>query len=191
LTRKEKSLNHLLELYEANSIEKRIDAEYEKIKFLKESFKSKVEFILEKKEESLLSVKKLLILNSPKRKFENDLKEISFIKKSFEKSMYEVILKKQNEIPEKEEFKRKAQIVLNKKDFALKSLFNAFETLNPQNREKEGFGEIVKNGKKISLNKIKIDDIFSIVNTTTKITAKAIEKETKCFAENISKKSKS
>jgi exodeoxyribonuclease VII large subunit len=188
ISKKEKNLLHLRELFENNSVEKKLDYELEKIKMTKLKYKDKMALFLNKKREETEFLKKRFFLHSPLRILEESLREIEFLKEGFEKSVSAVLREKNAEIPKKEEFEKSfLRILENKKSF-VSALKDSFEALNPQKRERDGFAEIVKNGKRISLEKIEIDDLFEVENTKTKITAKALKKETGCFAENTWKK---
>jgi exodeoxyribonuclease VII large subunit len=168
ILKKEKQLLHLKELFEANSIEKRFEVLIDEIKFLKEQFVSKSENLLNKKENELFNLIKLFEINSPKRKIENLENEIKLLKKGFQNVTADII---------------------NSKSSLLNSLLKAYELADPKRKEKEGFGEIIKNGKRTSLKDIEIDDIFYIENTTTSVKAKALEKrEQECFVRNMSEK---
>ncbi|WP_457564332.1 exodeoxyribonuclease VII large subunit [Caminibacter sp.] len=170
ISKKEKTLNHLKELFEANSIEKRFEVLSEEIKFLNEQFFAKVGNILNIKESEVINLNRLFEINSPINKINKLSEEINMLKKGF----YNIT----NEI-------------LNSKSSLIENLKNAYKLSNPKTREKEGFGEIVKNGKRISLKDIQIDDIFNIENTLISVKVKALEKrERECFVQNISEKSK-
>jgi exodeoxyribonuclease VII large subunit len=156
ISKKEKTLLHLKELFEANSIEKRFEVIEEEIKFLKEQFSVKTSNLLNKKESELSNLHKLYELNSPIRKIEKFQSEIDLIKRGFENIMNDI---------------------LNSKASLLQNLKKAYEISDPRRREKEGFGEIVKNNRRISLKDIKIDDIFYVQNSTISIKAKALDKK--------------
>ena len=116
-------------------------------------------------------MQKLFEINSPKAKIEKLENEIEILKKGYVNFLGDI---------------------LNTKSSLVENLKKAYEISNPKKREKEGFGEIVKNGKRTALKDIKIDDIFYIENTSTSVKVKALEKrEQECFVQNILKKSKS
>jgi exodeoxyribonuclease VII large subunit len=156
ILKKEKSLYHLIELFEANSIEKKLNDFLVQINFLKEKFNNYINLIFEKKRRDVENLKKSFYIFSPLNKIKNLENEIAFIRKNLKSLTFEILYTKEN---------------------SLKSLKNVYESLNPQKREKEGFAEIVKNGKRIPLNKIEIDDIFFIENRTTSIKVKALERK--------------
>ena len=138
--------------------------------FLKEKFNNYINLVFEKKRREVENLKNSFYIFSPLNKIKNLEEEIAFIRKNLKSLTFEILYTKEN---------------------SLKSLKNVYESLNPQKREKEGFAEIIKNGKRTPLNKIEIDDIFFIENTTTSIKVKALEKkENPCFVKNISNKSR-
>ncbi len=156
LQKKEKQLMHLKELFEVNSIENRFNELKKEINFLKEQFDVGIKNVLDKKENETKNLLALFKINSPLKKIKQYEEEIGFLNKNF------VYLTNE---------------VLNKKEKEVDLLKNAFESLNPKKREKEGFGEIIKNGRRISLSKIEIDDIFFIENTSVSIKVKALDKK--------------
>ena len=156
LQKKEKQLMHLKELFEVNSIENRLNELKKEINFLKEQFDVGIKNVLDKKENEIKNLLALFKINSPLKKIKQYEEEIGFLNKNF------VYLTNE---------------VLNKKEKEVDLLKNAFESLNPKKREKEGFGEIIKNGRRTSLSKIEIDDIFFIENTSVSIKVKALDKK--------------
>jgi len=169
--KKEKALHHLKELFEANSIEKRLQNIEHEIEFVKEKFFNSINVVISKKETEIKNLNESFKIFSPVNRIKKYEEEISFLSKNLRALTNEIIYTKQN---------------------ALNSLKSVYETMNPQKREKEGFGEIIKNGKRTSLNKIEIDDIFFIENTTTSVKVKALDKrENPCSVKNISSKLKS
>jgi len=151
LAKKEKSLNHLKEIFEANSIEKKLNMKLENIKIIKNRFFNQIKFILNKKINNIEILKNEFNALSPYSRVEKTKKEIEILKIQFQNSIKNKIFIKENEV---------------------NSLKNAFEMLNPKKRE--GI-DITKNGKKIKLSDLKTDDIFEVVNTKRKITSKVLE----------------
>jgi len=156
ISKKEKSLIHLLEIYKANSIENRLNMKLNEIEILQNKFINEFRAILNIKTNQLESLKNELLSFSPLKKIEHLQKEITLLKENFN-NFFEGVLSGK----EKEYF----------------SLKEAFKTLNPEKRQKKGFAEIVKNNKKIALEDIKTGDIFNIQNAKTKIEVKALKKE--------------
>jgi len=151
LSKKEKSLNHLKEVFEANSIEKKLNMKLENIKIIKNRFFNQIKFILNKKTNNIEILKNEFNALSPKNRLEKLKKEIEILNTQFYKVLENKIYIKENEV---------------------NSLKNAFIMLNPEKRE--GI-DVVKNGKKIKLSDLKTNDIFEVVNTKRKITSKVLE----------------
>ncbi len=66
---------------------------------------------------------------------------------------------------------------LEKKKRTLDSLFLAYENADPAKRDKVGFGEISKDGKKIDLLKLNIGDKFFVQSSKVKIEAEVLNKK--------------
>ena len=153
LYKKEKNLNHLKEMFEANSIEKKLDMKLENIKMMKMKFFNEMRVVLNKKSNEIEILKNEFNALSPKSRLEKTQKEIEILKKEFKNVCKNKIFTKENEV---------------------NSLRNAFEMLNPEKRE--GI-DISKNGKKIRLSNLEINDIFEVVNTKRKVTSKVLKIE--------------
>jgi len=170
ILKKEKIVSHLKELFQANSIDKKIENIEREISFIKDKFKNSLEVFIQDKVFAINHLRSSFETFSPMSRIKKQEEDIKLLKKSLKSLTNEVLYAKLN---------------------ALKSLKSVYESLNPQKREKEGFGEIVKNGKRISLNKIEIDDIFFIQNTTTSVKVKALEKrKSPCSAKSTLSKLK-
>jgi exodeoxyribonuclease VII large subunit len=64
--------------------------------------------------------------------------------------------------------------VVSNKERNIIMLNEAYERINPENRELDGFAELTKNGKKINLQHLKANDEFELSNTKTIIKAKVL-----------------
>ena len=151
LYKKEKNLNHLKEIFEANSIDKKLDMKLETIEVIKNRFANQIRGILNIKVNKIEMLKNEFNALSPKNRLENDKKVVEILKNEFKRNLENKITLKENEI---------------------NSLKNAFEVLNPKKREEI---DIAKNGKKIELSDLKTEDIFEVMNTKRKITSKVLE----------------
>jgi len=156
ISKKEKNLLHLLEIYKANSIENRLNMKLNEIEILQNKFINEFRAILNMKIHQLETLKNEFVSYSPLKKIEHLQKEIALLKENFNKFF---------------------EGVLSGKEKEYLSLKEAFKTLNPEKRQKQGFAEIVKNNKKIALEDIKTGDIFNVQNAKTKIEVKALKKE--------------
>ncbi len=71
---------------------------------------------------------------------------------------------------------QKENQLLSKKEQFLSMLLESFKANDPSKKIKNTFAQILKENKPINLENIKKDEIFTLVSTKTKLTAKAIEK---------------
>ncbi|NPA11292.1 MAG: exodeoxyribonuclease VII large subunit [Epsilonproteobacteria bacterium] len=155
LQKKQKELNHLNELFFANSPKAKIDAAADEIEVLKKGFVNLANMVISKKEMSLSSIQKEIKLYSPQKKLHHLNEEILAIKSALKRECESVVLTKTRQ---------------------LGHLKNAFETLNPKKRQKQGFGEIVKDNKRIGLSELEKGDIFFVQNADIKVKSEVLEK---------------
>ena len=155
IQRKEKELMHLKEILTVNSPERQLDMKREECEVLFKRFNNSYINLLQRKEKELNELKNAFFMLSPLMKIKNYEKEIEIFKSTFKNKMFQILSSKEKE---------------------LINLKNAYETLNPKKREKKGFGEVVKNGKRIDLKELKIGDIFDVQNAEVSITAEVIGK---------------
>ncbi len=111
---------------------------------------------LHKKENQLLHLKELFDQNSASAKL----------------SLYSEEIKNQ-----KTQFYNFFSLILQQKEQTLNSLFLAFENNDPSKRDKIGFAQITKKGKKIDPADLKINDTFFIETSKVKIEANVLNKE--------------
>jgi len=111
---------------------------------------------LHKKENQLLHLKELFDQNSASAKL----------------SLYSEEIKNQ-----KTQFYNFFSLILQQKEQTLNSLFLAFENNDPSKRDKIGFAQITKMGKKIDPADLKINDTFFIETSKVKIEANVLNKE--------------
>ena len=177
LSKKQKQLLHLFEILKANSIEKKLFIKKEEIDILKNKFFNEMKAIFNIKENEIDLLKNEFESLSPKMRLEKEKKEIEILIQKFNNIMENIFYIKQKELSFIDTFKISCMNVISKKESELKTIKDAFLSSNPKNKEKEGFGQIVKNGKKIPLKDIKAGDIFEIQNTEIKIKSKALDIE--------------
>ena len=154
LYKKEKQLKHITEIFESNSINKKLEIYLQNIEILKNKFNNEMKAILNIKQNRLEILKNEFNALSPQNTLEKFSKEIEIMIIQLRRNFENVLYRKKREI---------------------EALKNGFEILNPENRQKEGFVEIAKNGKKIKLEDLKINDIFDVVNTYVKVSSKALK----------------
>ena len=155
IQKKEKELMHLKELLNASSPVKKLDMKLEECVLLFKRFNHSYLNQIQKKEKELSELKNILFSLSPVIKINFFEREIELLKNTFTNKIFQIISSKEKE---------------------LMNLKNAYETLNPKKREKKGFAEITKNGKRIDLKEIKTGDVFDVSNAEVLIRAKALEK---------------
>ena len=175
LSKKQKQLLYLIEILKANSIEKKLFIKEEEIKILKNKFFNEMKAIFNINKNKIDLLKNEFESLSPKSRIEKEKKEIEILIKNFNNVMQNTFYVKEKQLSFRDLFEREYLNVISKKENELKSLKNAFLISNPKKKEKEGFGQIVKEGRKVSLNSIKVGDIFEVMNTETKIKSKALE----------------
>ncbi len=175
ISKKEKQLLHLFEILKANSIDKKLLMKEEEIKILKNKFFNEIKAIFNIKQNQLDFLKNEFNSLSPQNRIKKEEKEIEILKNKLNNIMENIFYLKEKSISFKDLFDRSYLGVVNKKESEIKALKNAFLALNPKKREKDGFAQIIKNGKKVSLNEIKKDDVFEVLNTEIKIKSKALD----------------
>ena len=154
LYKKEKQLKHLIEIFESNSLNKKLEIYLQNIEILQNKFNNEMKALLNIKKNRVEILKNEFSALSPLNRLNKLSKEIEIM----------II-----------QFKRNIENIFYGKEREIKALKNGFEVLNPENRQKEGFVEIAKNGKKINLEDLKINDIFDVLNTRTKVTSKVLD----------------
>ncbi len=112
--------------------------------------------IIHKKENQLLHLKELFDQNSASAKLSLYQEEIKNLKTQF----YNFF-----------------SLKLQQKEQTLNSLFLAFENNNPSKRDKTGFAQITKDGKKIDPADLKVAESFFIETSKVKIEANVINKK--------------
>ena len=172
-SKKEKQLNYLFEILKANSIDKKLSLKKEKIEVLKNHFDNEIKSLFDKKSNVIEILKREFFSLSPLNKLNKELKDIEFLKREFNKKLENILYLKEKEtnLDINTPFLR----VLSNKKSEVESLNNAFNTLNPEKREKKGFAEVVKDGKKVDLAELREGDIFEVMNTKIKIKSKVLE----------------
>ncbi len=133
---------------------------------LKKQFDNKISHILHKKEQELINLKKLYQINSIENEFKNKFEELRLIKMQFNNKISSII--ERNVImlnSMQKNFEQQIIYLINKKENELNNLKNQYILNNPEKKEKKGFVEITKNGKKVLLNELKKGDIIKLNDT--------------------------
>lgn len=121
---------------------------------LAQQFNDAFKRVLFHKEQHIEHVKKLFEQNSFERKFEFIQKEILLIKEGFSKSL---------------------QSICHQKQLQLNMLKDNFEINNPDTKNKDGYVQISKEEKIISLHDVNVDDIISLQTSKNIAQCKVIE----------------
>jgi exodeoxyribonuclease VII large subunit len=154
--KKEKELFHMRELFNALSPLKKLDMKIEECEFLLKRFNQRYLNILQEKTNIIAGLRNYFETLSPLSKINAYEKEISLLKENIKNKIYQILSSKEKEL------------------FNLKT---AFDTFDPRKREKRGFAEIIKEGKRADLDELDVGDVFNAQNSEISISAKVLEKQ--------------
>jgi exodeoxyribonuclease VII large subunit len=116
-------------------------------------FDAKINNLLHKKEEEIKSLLRMYKINSIEMRFQNKLKELELLKIQLDRGM---------------------ELLINRKENMLETLNKHFEILNPKNKEKRGFVEIIKDNKRVGIEQLKKNDIITLVSLEYKKEVKVL-----------------
>jgi exodeoxyribonuclease VII large subunit len=116
-------------------------------------FDAKINNLLHKKEEEIKSLLRMYKINSIEMRFQNKLKELELLKIQLDRGM---------------------ELLINRKENILETLNKHFEILNPKNKEKRGFVEIIKDNKRVGIEQLKKNDIITLVSLEYKKEVKVL-----------------
>ncbi len=119
-------------------------------------FTKTMQSILHRKETQLKHLTQLFEQNSVEAKLSLRMQEITNLRQQFQNFM---------------------QLKLNQKEQTLQALIRAFESNNPAKRDKKGFAQIIKEGRKVALEELQEGDLFEAQSPKAKITARVQKKE--------------
>ncbi len=143
---------------------------------MRESAGSFFRRVLHGKQEQIGSLKKIFVLHSFESKIAIHEKEIELLQKRYQQLFVNLVQIKSNQkeyLAQELDFVVKK--VLNSKESLLSSFMTLYEGSNPSKGVKESFAQIVKNGKKISLNSLHVDDVFELHSADEVKKARVIE----------------
>jgi exodeoxyribonuclease VII large subunit len=130
------------------------------------------------KEQLLSHMYTLYEQHSIEKKIDLQLQTINQLQETFNQRISFVIEKKQNTLLHvQEELPHTIQNTLLQKEQLLKNLFTTFEANNPKNRLKEGFAQVVKDGKITPLKTLHVNDTFEAQSADVIIEAKVVNKK--------------
>ncbi|MAC84436.1 MAG: exodeoxyribonuclease VII large subunit [Arcobacter sp.] len=130
---------------------------------LSNEFNNLLKQILFNKEQKVLNLKKLFKQNSIETKFEFIESEIKLLTSSFKSTLAQKASNSQNELEMlKRTFENNHSQYLNKLQNNIDLLKSNYELNHPDKKDKNGFVQISKENKIISLNNLEVGDIVSL-----------------------------
>lgn len=133
--------------------------------------------LIRSKEESLGHLKRLFVKRSIDEKLFLWKSEINILQSQYNEKITMLLREKSRKVvlfQEQISFQTKQNIA--KKEQVLSSYTIALQSKEPSQELKECYAQVVKNGKKIALEKIEIEDIFELQTPHTILRAKALAK---------------
>jgi len=138
-----------------------------------------IELALPDKTELLITLDTILdsLHEALKNKLFKKSQELSHIKELFKESSYLQKLYNQKEIVKnlKENLYNNIEFKLSQKKALLKNLIETYSQIDPSKHDKKGFAQILKDGKKVDLEELRVDDEFELLNSKTTIKAKVLK----------------
>ncbi|MCV6607129.1 MAG: exodeoxyribonuclease VII large subunit [Campylobacterales bacterium] len=132
--------------------------------------------ILHRKTQTLEHIKKSFLYNSPKNKILKMEEEVKILERRLKDSISYLVRSKESQIlPLKDSLTRERNLIFTKKEYEVNNLIKQFTLADPTNKIQEGFGQIVKDGKNISIEDLKKGDEFEVIGKNKKINSKAIQ----------------
>lgn len=126
-------------------------------------FNNLLKRVLFNKEQEVSNLNKLFKQNSIETKFEFIQSEIKFLKSSFQSTFVQKVSNSQNELEMiKRTFENNYSQYLLKLQNSIDLLKNNYELNHPDKKDKNGFVQISKDNKIISLDNLHVDDIVSL-----------------------------
>lgn len=123
---------------------------------LSDELNHRYKVVIDRKKEILNNIYSLFIQNSISTKFDLVTDKIASIKNSFNGAFV---------------------TIFNQKRHNLELVLNNFNANNPDNKNKEGFAQVVKDGKISILEELKKEDIISLESNKVVITCKVLDKK--------------
>ena len=135
--------------------------------------------ILHKKNEHLLHLHEMLKQHSIERKLSFYLDEIKSLQERYKTYFSYILQEKQREKEQTNTLMiEKLSRLLSQKQMQMQTLQSAYESNNPNKKNKGGFAQIVKEGKNVTLESLKKDDLLEMQNTEVVVKAKVLSTRT-------------
>ncbi len=134
--------------------------------------------ILASKEQSLTAFSQEFARHSVSRKIAMVEKEFKNLEDEFQRVMdYKLTQFETKVISLPKLLRENFEYALNIKTQSLNSLKEKINLYNPKLKQKDGWAEVVLDGKRVALSEIKEDDRFTLANTTVKLEVVCLNKE--------------
>jgi exodeoxyribonuclease VII large subunit len=134
--------------------------------------------IISNKEQTLLAFTQEFGRHSVSRKVAMVEKEFENLEEEFQRVIdYKFSQLESKVIPLSEQLKENFEYALQVKTQTLVSLEQKMKLYDPKLKQKEGWGEVIFDGKRVDLSAIKLKDTFVITDTKTKLIVACIDKE--------------
>jgi exodeoxyribonuclease VII large subunit len=135
--------------------------------------------ILYKKQALLRHQEEMLKQHSIERRLHLYEEEIKSLKMRFHTYLSYILQEKEREIKElSPQIYERFQSLLLQKMLLIENLRSSYESNNPKKREKQGFAQVVKAGKKVALDSLKKGEIIELQNASTIVEAEVRAKKT-------------
>ncbi len=135
--------------------------------------------ILQQKSEHLQHLHSMLKQHSIERKLGFFTDEIKSLKERYNTYFSYILQEKQREKEQTTAIMiEKLSALLAQKQLQAQTLQSAYENNNPAKKDKSGFAQIVKDGKNISLESLKKEDILEMQNAKVVVSAKVLSTRT-------------
>ena len=142
---------------------------------LLDRFIARIDEILIRKNHDIKALKDRLELLSPIERLNFYQKEFELIKSRFFNTIeYKIDIAFSQIEPLKRQLINNLEMILRKKENSLKNLTEQLNYNNPQNRVKSGFVEVLKDGKRVDICKIKRGEELELVNSSCKLRVQAL-----------------
>jgi len=136
------------------------------------SLNNQIDLIIFNKEQNLLHLKEQLKALSPSAKLDNLSQQFNILKNRYIDTINFKISKLESEIlPLIDRFNSQIDLILQKKSHHLEMLKKQLLLNNPKDKIKDGFAEVIKDGKRVDLCRLKSKDKIELVNSKCKVKA--------------------
>jgi exodeoxyribonuclease VII large subunit len=129
------------------------------------------------KEQTLSHMYTLYEQHSIEKKLSNQLQLIEQLKEQFQRSIAFVFSQKEEQLQTmQQKFPQAIKNALQTKQNQITMLQNAFEASNPKQKSKQGFAQIVQDGKIIDIAQLHVEDTFEAQTSDIILKAKVLDK---------------